>query len=249
MVTAAEARGLAGDVIVAAVCDEEMRGLGTGALLAGLRADAAIVPEPTELVVGVAHKGFTGFRIETAGVAAHGSMPELGRDAIAEMGPVLVALRALDDGLRAADPHPLLGTASLHASLIEGGQEFSSYPARCVLHGEVRTLPGMPDPGELLRQTVGVSGADARLSLEVQGDPLETDPDTEVAQLALRHAGTSIGGLPYWTDAAPLAAAGIPTILFGPSGGGAHAEEEWVDLASVERVRDVLSAVARDFCG
>jgi acetylornithine deacetylase len=249
MVAAAEVRGLAGDVVVAAVCDEEMAGLGTRALLAGTRADAAIVTEPTELVVGLAHKGFAGFSIETVGAAAHGSMPELGRDAIVEMGPVLVALRALDAQLQSGTRDPLLGTASLHASVIAGGQEFSSYPASCVVHGEIRTLPGMLDPAGLLQAAVGASGADARLVLEVTGEPLQTDPDATIAQLVVRHAGTMFGGLPYWTDAAQLAAAGIPTVLFGPSGIGAHADEEWVDLASVERVRDVLVATARDFCG
>lgn len=251
MLVAAGARGqgLAGDVLVAAVCDEEMAGLGTRALLERWRADAAVVTEPTELAVGIAHKGFVGFRVETEGVAAHGSMPELGRDAIAEMGPVLMALRGLEQRLRETPGHPLLGRASVHASLIGGGQEFSSYPARCVMHGEIRTVPGMDDPDELLRESVLASGAEARLTLEVRGDALETHPEEPIARTLLGHAGTEARGLPYWTDAAQLAAAGIPTVLFGPAGHGAHGDDEWVDLDSAERVREVLAAVAADFCG
>jgi acetylornithine deacetylase len=245
MLAAAALDGLAGDVVVTAVCDEELGGAGTRALVeSGLRADGAIVTEPTGLVVGLAHKGFVGFRIETTGVAAHGSMPHLGHDAIAEMGPVLVALRELDARLQSAPPHPLLGTASLHASLIAGGQEFSSYPASCVLHGEVRTVPGMPDPEALLAAVAG----SAELSIEVTGDAMETAPDATIAQLVLTHAGTSSSSFPFWTDAAQLAAAGIPTVLFGPDGTGAHADDEHVDLASAHRVGEVLTAVARDFC-
>jgi acetylornithine deacetylase len=245
MLAAASADGLAGHVVVAAVCDEELAGSGTRALVdAGVRADAAIVTEPTGLAVGLAHKGFLGFRIETAGVAAHGSMPHLGHDAIADMGPVLMALRDLDARLQSAPPHPLLGTASLHASLIEGGQEFSSYPAACVLHGEIRTVPGMPDPEALLAAAAG----GAQLSIEVTGEAMETAAEETIAQLVLGHAGTVAAGFPFWTDAAQLAAAGIPTVLFGPDGTGAHADEEYVDLASAHRVMDVLTAVARDFC-
>ena len=143
MVTVASLRGLAGDVVLAAVIDEEAGGAGTRALLdSGFRADAAIVPEPTGLDVAVAHKGFVGFEIETLGRAAHGSRPERGIDAIARMGPVLTELAILAEGLRLGPAHPLLGTSSVHASLIEGGQEFSSYPERCVVTGEWRTLPG-----------------------------------------------------------------------------------------------------------
>jgi acetylornithine deacetylase len=122
--------GLRGDVIMTAVADEEVASLGTEAALGHLVADAAIVCEPTELQVAIAHRGFAGFEIETRGVAAHGSRPDLGVDAIVEMGHVLVALERLDRRLQAGRRHPLVGAGSLHASLIEGGQEFSSYPAR-----------------------------------------------------------------------------------------------------------------------
>ena len=132
--------GLRGDVVVAAVADEEHASLGVQEALRTVRADAAIVTEPTELVIAVAHKGFVWSEIEVTGRSAHGSRPHLGVDAIVKMGPVLTDLGALDEAL-AERVHPLLGRGSVHASVIEGGVELSSYPARCVLGLERRTLP------------------------------------------------------------------------------------------------------------
>jgi acetylornithine deacetylase len=239
--------GLRGDVIVTAVADEEVASIGTEAVLERVRADAAIVVEPTELQLGVAHKGFAGFEIETEGVAAHGSRPQLGVDAIARMGPILVALKALDERLQSGARHPLLGTGSLHASLIEGGQEFSSYPARCLLTGERRTLPGetVAQVEDELRKITG----DAKLRMGIARDPFEIDAEHEFVRLVGRCAGEPERiGLSFWADSGLIGAAGIPTVLFGPLGEGAHAVEEWVDLASVERVRDVCVAVAAEWC-
>ena len=252
MLTVASVRELAGDVVLAAVVDEEAAGSGTKALLAGgLRVDSAIVPEPTELNVAIAHKGFVGFEIETSGRAAHGSRPEHGIDAIARMGPVLVELLELARQLPNGGEHRLLGPGSIHTSLIQGGQEFSSYPERCLVTGEWRTLPGQsPDDVEAeLLELIPRSGIDAGLRLLFTGDPFETAPDEEIVRLVHGHAGTEIIGVPYWADSALLAAAGIPTVLFGPNGGGEHETIEWVELASVDRLRDVLLATAQDFCG
>jgi acetylornithine deacetylase len=251
MDAAARARGrrLRGDVIVAAVIDEEVASLGTQALLERQRADAAIVTEPTELRVAVAHKGFVAFELETRGRAAHGSRPDLGIDAIARMGQVLVRLEELDRGLRSRPSHPLLASGSLHASLIEGGQEFSSYPERCVVRGERRTVPG---------ETVELVADELRLLLgELDGtartlfsrEPFETRVDEPIVELVRRHAGDAeVVGVPFWADSALLAAAGIPTVLFGPGGEGAHAVVEWVDLGETRRCADVLLATALEFC-
>lgn len=139
----AEGGGLeSGELIVACVADEEHASIGADLLVTRWRADAAVVTEPTDLAIAIAHKGFEWLDIETEGVAAHGSRPEDGRDAIRMMGHVLVELDARDRALRSRTPHPLLGHASLHASLIEGGRELSSYPDRCRLQMERRTLPG-----------------------------------------------------------------------------------------------------------
>jgi acetylornithine deacetylase len=243
---AARAR-LRGDVIVAAVVDEELASAGTESVASRIRADAAIVTEPTELRVAVAHKGFVGWEVETAGRAAHGSRPDLGVDAIARMGPVLVAVDRLAASLAAGVGHPLLGPGSVHASLIEGGQEFSSYPERCVLKGERRTVPG-ETPAHVERELAELAGG-AEARVVIAREPFEASPDEPIVELVRRNAGAAeLVGVPFWADSALLAGAGIPTVLYGPSGEGAHAREEWVDLASVERCASVLAAVAAEFC-
>jgi acetylornithine deacetylase len=241
--------GLAGDVIVTAVCDEEVASIGTARVAARYRADAAIVGEPTELRLALAHKGFVGFEIETKGRAAHGSRPDLGVDAIAHMGHVLVGIEELDRRLRAVPTHPLLGSGSLHASVIEGGQEFSSYPERCLLKGERRTIPGESEAhveGELRELLGDVAG---EIRVVVAREPFETAGDAPIASLVARHAGDpEVVGVPFWADSALLSSAGIPTVVFGPAGEGAHAVEEWVDLASAERCAEIYAAVARELC-
>jgi acetylornithine deacetylase len=247
MVATTEATGLRGDVILTLVADEELASIGTEAAVERVHADAAIVVEPTELRVAVAHRGFVGFELKTSGVAAHGSRPDLGVDAIAKMGPILVALADLDEQLQAGSRHPLVGPASLHASLIDGGQELSSFPASCLLTGERRTIPG--ETVEQVEQELRAIAGDAELRLIASRNPLTTEPDHPFVELVGRvaEAGEYVGAL-FWTDAALIAGAGIPTVLFGPAGEGAHAAVEWVDLASLERVRDVVTRVAAEWC-
>jgi acetylornithine deacetylase len=251
MVTAARAHELRlrGDVVVTAVVDEEVASLGTSALLERRTADGAIVAEPTEEQVCVAHKGFVAFEIETRGRAAHGSRPDLGVDAIARMGRVLVGIERLDAALRADPRHALLGSGSIHASLIEGGQEFSSYPASCVLKGERRTIPGETRAAveRELRELVG--DLDAAVDVPFAREPFEVADDEPIVETVRRHAGANgVVGVGFWADSALLAAAGIPTVVYGPRGEGAHAAVEWVDVASLERCTDVYTAVAREFC-
>ena len=231
--------GLAGDVVLAAVADEELDSAGTESVLERLRTDAAIVCEPTDLRVATAHRGFVAFEIETAGVAAHGSMPHLGDDAIGKIAPILTRIRELDESL-GATRHPLLSSGSVHASLISGGQDLFSYAAHCVLGAERRTLPG-EDVDLELRELAG----DAALRILVARDPFEIDPGHELVRLVLEAAAESdVVGMPFWTDAGLTAAAGIPTALYGPSGSGAHAAVEWVDLASLDRCREVYLTAA-----
>lgn len=258
---AASQHRLRGDVIVAAVIDEEYASLGTSALLGGVSADAAIVAEPTELDVCVAHKGFAWFAVETEGVAAHGSRPDLGVDAIVRMGRVLIELEALQTHLRARPGHHLLGTGSVHASLIAGGQELSSYPQHCCLQIERRTLPGETlaaveaEMSALLARVVGADPA-CKVSVTplVARDPFEVALDAAPVQAVVRHARAVLGREPAvagsfgWMDSALLSGAGIPTVIFGPGGTGAHAVVEWSDLEQVEQATRVLTMVARDFC-
>ena len=246
LVAVVDAPELKGDLIVTAVADEEFGSIGTQAVLERVHADAAIVVEPTELQLAVAHRGFVSFEIETQGVAAHGSRPDLGVDAIARMGHVLVALEGLDRRLQAGDRHVLVGPASLHASLIEGGQEYSSYPSRCLLTGERRTIPG--ETLEQIERELRAVAGDAEVRLGFGREPFET-PAGPFADLVARLAGgVERVGVPFWTDAALIADAGIPTVLFGPVGSGAHADVEWVDLASLERVREVVLRTAVEWC-
>ena len=242
------------------MADEEHASEGVQAVLRRFGADACVVTEPTHLRACVAHKGFVWAQLETRGRAAHGSRPDLGVDAIAGMGAVLAAIPALQRCLDAA-PHPRLGPASLHASLIAGGQELSSYPERCELHIERRTLPGerREDVQRELEALLALArDADPRLATEVRmglwRDPFEVAPDAEIVRV-LRAAGERVlGAAPElvgdhpWMDAAFTAAAGIPTVVFGPGGGGAHAVEEFGDLRSVEGCAAVLVETARRLC-
>jgi acetylornithine deacetylase len=247
MVAVAGAPELRGDIVFTAVADEELASVGTEAVLERVSADAALVAEPTELRVAVAHRGFVGFEIETSGVAAHGSRPDLGVDAIAKMGPILVALDQLDRRLQAGRRHALAGTGSVHASLIEGGQELSSFPARCVLVGERRTIPG--ETIELVEEELRGLADGAAFRQIAARDPYEALVEHPFVELAVCAAGGEPPvGAPFWTDAALIAAAGIPTVLCGPAGAGAHAEEEWVDLASLARLREVVLQIAVEWC-
>ena len=258
---AAKERGLGGDVILTAVCDEEFASVGTEAVAASVRADAAIVTEPTELQIAVAHRGFVALEVEVFGRAAHGSRPHLGIDAIAKMGRVLVGIEELDTRLRSNPTHPFVGSGSVHASLIGGGQEFSSYPARCLLQAERRTIPG--ESVELvereLREIVARAGeGDPDFSAEVRApisrNPFEVAVDEAIVEAVRRHGASVLGSTPetvgvsFWADSALLADAGIPTVLFGPIGEGAHAETEWVDVDSLERCAEIYVAVAKEFC-
>src|SRR4051812_46992130 len=222
--------GLAGDVVVAAVADEEHASLGVQEALRHVSADAAVVTEPTELELAVAHKGFVWSEIEVTGRAAHGSRPHLGVDAILKMGAVLRELNRLDRSL-ADRTHPLLSRPSVHASRIEGGVELSSYPAHCKLSLERRTLPGETAPqieAEVESVLERCRAADAELRASQRTllvrDPFEIDQGEELVALVSAAAAEAlpepvrIGGASYWADAAFIAAAGIPTVLFGPGG-------------------------------
>jgi acetylornithine deacetylase len=251
---------LAGDVIVAAVADEEHASLGVQEAMETVGADAAIVTEPTELELVVAHKGFVWAEIEVRGRAAHGSRPHLGVDAIVKTGPILTALGALDADL-GVRTHPLLGRGSVHASVIRGGEELSSYPARCVVGVERRTLPGESArdvEAELAALLETCRDADAELQAEARTllvrEPFEVPHDAEIVEAVRASAADVlgrppvIGGASYWADAAFIAAAGIPTVMFGPAGDGAHAAEEWVSISSTEAVTRTLVSVAARVC-
>ncbi len=251
----------AGRLVVAAVVDEEHSSIGADALVKTWRADAAIVTEPTDLAITVGHKGFAWVDVAVEGRAAHGSRPAEGQDAILRLGRVLARLEALDGVLQARPAHPLLGTGSLHASMIHGGHELSSYPDRASLQMERRTLPSEPESTALLEvQAIldDLTRADAtfrghatamfsRPAYEVPAD--HELPRALTAALARAGGQPRIAGASFWTDAAVLGHAGIPSILFGPGGAGLHSTEEYVIVSDVVLCRDTLVELATAFLG
>jgi len=218
------------------------------------------VTEPTDLQIAVGHKGFAWVEITVEGKAAHGSRPADGQDAILRLGRVLSRLEQLDRELQAQPPHPLVGTGSLHASIIEGGHELSSYPDRATLQMERRLLPAEAESAALAEVQEILDGqrlsdatfrGSARTMFSRPG--YEILPGNELPNL-LGQALTKVGGTPrktgasFWTDAAVLAHAGIPSVLFGPGGAGLHSIEEYVNVADVTRCRDALVEMVGLFC-
>ena len=258
---AAVKRGLRGDVILTAVVDEEYASAGTEAVVGKWMADAAIVGEPSGLEIVTEHKGFVWFEIETSGVAAHGSLPGVGVDAIAKMGKVLAGIDDLAARLKGTTGHATLGPGSVHASLIQGGQELSSYPASCKVSIERRTIPGeTPDMAETeLRGMLASIGREdphfkASLRRLFARGPMEAPKNSPIvlalARSVERVTGTApvFSGMSGWLDAALLSASGIPTVVLGPRGEGLHGVDEWVDLASVEACRDIIAGTIEEFC-
>jgi acetylornithine deacetylase len=257
----ADAR-LHGDLIVAAVADEEHASLGTQDIARTYRVDGAIVTEPTSLQLCLAHKGFVWMEVETRGRAAHGSRPDLGIDANLHMGRVLAALEALEGQLRTRPPHPLVGTASLHAATLHGGTGWSTYSAHCALGIERRTIPGETTEAcedEIQAILDGLAAADpdfdGALRTLLDRPPFEANRDGALVRRVSGAVETVLGQPPVivgetpWMDSALLAAAGVDTVVIGPHGAGAHAAEEWVDLASVQSLARILAASAMSYCG
>ena len=254
----AQRADIKGEVVVAAVADEEHASLGVQEVLPHVRADAAIVTEPTELQVATAHKGFVWTEIEITGRSAHGSRPHLGIDAIMKTGPILRALHTMQGELATRRIHPTLGPGTLHASLITGGREESTIPEHCLLTIERHTLPGesLADvEADITRLLQQCRDADADLTVDARTtlarNPFETrldDPIVQAVQRALDAPGATPTGVSYWADSAFIAAAGIPTVLFGPNGDGAHAATEWVSISGTIQCARTLRAVAADFC-
>lgn len=252
---------LRGDLLVVAVADEEEASLGMREVLRTLTADAAVVTEPTELQLCVAHKGFCWAEVETRGRAAHGSRFQEGIDANLRMGRFLAALEPMERALRDRAPHPLLGPPSLHAAVLRGGSGLSTYAERCTLQVERRTVPGESEAqviGELRGVVDALAAADPAWAATVRPlltrEPFEAPADSPIRRVVRAVAEEVLGrppseiGVAYWMDAALLAAAGIDTVVIGPAGGGAHAAEEWVELDSVARLAEVLAVTALRFC-
>ncbi|MDZ4771477.1 MAG: M20/M25/M40 family metallo-hydrolase [Chloroflexota bacterium] len=252
---------LRGDLILAFAVDEEYASIGTLALVERLRADAAILTEPTDERLCIAHKGFAWLTLATRGHAAHGSLFETGIDAIAHMGWLIESMRRFESELFPGTIHPLLGRSSVHASLIDGGVGLSTYPDRCVMQVEHRLLPDQTAESardlwqaEIDRLRVIVPGFDADVTIDLERPGYEIPSDAPIV-LALDHALRTQGvtpelwGMPAWLDSAILGRAGIPTVIYGPRGAGMHGLEEYVELDSVVRCAAVIAEAAAGWVG
>ncbi|MDQ6769173.1 MAG: ArgE/DapE family deacylase [Gemmatimonadota bacterium] len=250
-------------VLITAVVDEEYESLGVRALLAaGIRAEEAIITEPTRLAICPAHRGFAWFDVQLRGRAAHGSRYDVGVDAIMHAGLLLAELDRLEHTRQAGPVHPLLGRGSLHASTIEGGVGMSTYPELCKLAIERRTIPGESVEKVMLEITdacarvkAGRPEFEARVTLSTAQLPSDVPVGAAIVKRLVgaverEDIPVRIEGLSAWTDAALLNEAGIPTVCFGPGDIAlAHAAEEFVPVDDIERATRVLSRVVGEWCG
>lgn len=250
-----------GELLVAAVADEEDASLGTADLVGKYQLDAAIVTEPTHLEICLAHKGFVWIEVETLGRAAHGSRFDLGVDANMAMGRFLAALSELERDLRKRLPHSLVGPPSLHAAVLRGGSAPSVYAARCTLTIERRTIPGETEASAVreVQQLIDrLAAADPSFKASAKSvlarGPFEVPSEAGIVKVVRQAAERVLGKTPTfcgqtpWMDSALLAAAGVPTVVIGPAGAGAHAAEEWVDTESVVQLAAILADAVAEFC-
>jgi acetylornithine deacetylase len=252
---------LRGDVVVAAVADEEYGSIGTADLVTHTRTDAAIVTEPTALGVCLAHKGYSWIEVRVEGRAAHGSRFEEGIDANMRMGRLLTALERLERELRARAPHPLVGPPSLHAALLQGGSGLSTYAPSSTLQIERRTVPGETEAQVMAEiQTLIDRLASEDPSFRATAwafftrEPFEVAREAPLVRTLAGAVGRVLGAAPRymgdtpWMDSALLAGAGVETVVFGPGGAGAHADGEWVDVESMVRCAQALAETAAEYC-
>ncbi|MDP2857197.1 MAG: ArgE/DapE family deacylase [Bacillota bacterium] len=249
-------------VLFTGVVDEEYASIGSEDVARRYKADAAVITEPSGLSLTVAHKGFAWVSVATLGKAAHGSRYSEGIDAIAKMGKMLVSVEDLGKAYLKEAAHPLCGHKSIHASLIEGGTELSTYPAYCKAQFERRTLPG-EDPAGIAAELESICGAlkqedpqfQAEVTLDFTRDAYEVSRDQPVV-VAIASAFKEVvgediefGGGSGWMDSALLGAAGIPTAIFGPGGKGGHSREESVSMRTILTGAQVLAKAILAVCG
>ncbi len=212
----------------------------------GLKGDLAIVGEPTRLRVVTAHKGDVWLQLRTKGRSAHGSTPHRGKNAIHSMARVVEMIETEYAGSLEKLRHPLLGHGTVNVGSIQGGTQPNIVPDDCVITVDRRTLPGETeaDVRRELRSLLRASGLTV-LFENMRMDPcpaLETDPQHPWVQLLCKAASqTRTWGVNYFCDAAPLAAGGIPSIVFGPGDiAQAHTADEWISIDSLNRGTTIL---------
>lgn len=216
------------------------------------RADLAIVGEPTRLEVVTAHKGDVWLQLRTSGVAAHGATPHLGRSAVLEMARIVEVLETQYRRELAGRSHELLGAPTVNIGSIHGGTQPNIVPDACVISVDRRTLPGETedDVRAEIREVLRVRGLEAQFDQlrTAVCDALETDAGLPLVKRLMKAAGKRrTVGVHYFCDAAPLAAGGIPAVVFGPGDiAQAHTRDEWIEIESLERGTDILEEFLRD---
>ena len=249
------------DILLTFAADEEDKSLGMDYLVEKWLSDISPAPigaiflEPTEEDIGVCHKGFSWYELEVAGKASHGSRPEEGIDAILPLRSALNELNKIQADLLNRGADPLLGHATLHSSIIAGGTELSVIPGYSHLQWERRTLPGESEQDldlELERTVRAVENHPG--NHEVKGrklfrrPPYRVPDDAEIlSRLQKASPQSAPVGFSFWADSALAGKAGIPSVLFGPIGHGAHAVDEWVSLNSLLKVYETLKRLILDF--
>ena len=235
------------EIIFAGMVDEEMGLCGSRAFAAsGVKADLAIVGEATRLQVVTAHKGNLWLKLETHGKAAHGSRPELGRNAVHEMARIVDLLETKYASSLRKRRHPLLRHATINVGAIAGGVQANIVPDYCSIMIDRRTMPGETDAGvwrelkALLRQNrlqANLVNLKAAPCL-----PMETNASLPLVRQFMRSVGqTKPAGVDYFCDASVLAHGGIPSVVFGPGDiAQAHTADEWISLSSLERGKELL---------
>ena len=252
-VTAAGPRPAHTEILFVGLIDEENMQLGSRHFAShGPKSDFAIVGEPTGLEIVTAHKGDVWLRLRTIGRPAHGATPHRGRNAVTAMSRIVLALETEYASELAARPaHPRLGRPTINVGRIDGGRQPNIVPAECIIDIDRRTLPGETEAGVrreiralLQRQGLKASFDTLRTS---PCEPLETNPDLPLVQALTRAAGRrTTRGVHYFTDAAPLAAGGIPSVVFGPGDiAQAHTEREWLAISQLENSILILERFLR----
>jgi len=235
------------EIVFAGLMDEEVAQSGSRTLAhSGFTADLAIVGEPTRLRVVSAHKGDLWLKLETQGLAAHGSRPDLGRNAVHEMARIVHVLETDYAAQLKKRRHPLLGHATSSVGTIAGGLQANIVPAQCAITIDRRTLPGETEAGvwREIRQLLRRHGLRATLRNDKAAvcEPLETDARLPLVRQFCRASRQRFPiGANFFCDASVLSHGGIPSIVFGPGDiAQAHTADEWISLQSLERARSVL---------
>jgi acetylornithine deacetylase len=253
---------LRGDVWLALTADEEGTSSGTFHFVEHHKPDAVMVLEAQGLgSATVTHQGFGWLDIVVEGKAAHGSVPEIGIDAVAHMAEVIVRLHRLDTGTFAKTAHPLNGKTVFHTGTIRGGTDYASYPAECILGIEIGTQPGetiderVHDIEAIFEEVKSIyPNFRGHVDVKLSREPFEAAGHEALWDILSSEEEKVIGrpivavGENSWGDSGIFQAAGIPTLMLGASGGNLHAPEEWVSIEELLQLSRIVEGTARGFC-